>query len=110
MNKAYDTYFQCRTNTKEKEQAAHVLESLGTNLSAVFNMMIRQINLTGSIPFEVKIPDFTDERIINEIKASQAIESNDLTDDDINVIKKYLKSSDKEKFKQNILKELYENE
>jgi len=31
------------------------LEKLGTNLSAVVNMMIKQIIITESIPFEIKM-------------------------------------------------------
>lgn len=41
---------------KVKEQAKETLEYLGTNFTNVINMLLRQIILTGSIPFEVKIP------------------------------------------------------
>ncbi len=39
-----------------KEQAKETLEYLGTNFTNVINMLLRQIILTESIPFEVKIP------------------------------------------------------
>lgn len=41
---------------KVKEQAKETLEYLGTNFTNVINMLLRQIILTESIPFEVKIP------------------------------------------------------
>ena len=40
---------------KVKEQAKETLEYLGTNFTNVINMLLRQIILTESIPFEVKI-------------------------------------------------------
>lgn len=41
---------------KVKEQAKETLDYLGTNFTNVINMLLRQIILTESIPFEVKIP------------------------------------------------------
>ena len=41
---------------KVKEQAKETLEYLGTNFTNVINMLLRQIILTESIPFEIKIP------------------------------------------------------
>lgn len=52
---ANTSLLQVRTSSEDKERASEILEKLGTNLSAVVNMMIKQIILTESIPFEVKI-------------------------------------------------------
>ena len=41
---------------KIKEQAKETLDFLGTNFTNVINMLLRQIILTDSIPFEIKIP------------------------------------------------------
>ena len=49
-----NTFLQVRVNEEDKAKASAILEELGTNLSAVVNMMIRQIILTESIPFEIK--------------------------------------------------------
>ncbi len=49
------TFLQVRVDEKDKEKAAEILEQLGTNLSAVVNMMIKQIILTKSIPFEIRL-------------------------------------------------------
>ncbi len=50
-----NTFLQVRVDEKDKEKAAEILEHLGTNLSAVVNMMIKQIIITRSIPFEIKL-------------------------------------------------------
>lgn len=48
---------------KVKEQAKETLEYLGTNFTNVINMLLRQIILTESIPFEVKVPKLNAETI-----------------------------------------------
>ena len=48
---------------KVKEQAKETLEYLGTNFTNVINMLLRQIILTESIPFEIKIPKLNAETI-----------------------------------------------
>ena len=48
---------------KVKEQAKETLEQLGTNFTNVINMLLRQIILTESILFEVKIPKLNQETI-----------------------------------------------
>ncbi len=48
---------------KIKEQAKATLDYLGTNFTNVINMLLRQIILTESIPFEVKIPKLNAETI-----------------------------------------------
>ena len=50
------TFLQVRTDERDKEQASVILEELGTNLSSVVNMLLKQIIMTKSIPFEVKMP------------------------------------------------------
>ena len=44
-----------------KKQAKDTLEYLVTNFTNVINMLLRQIILTESIPFEVKIPKLNKE-------------------------------------------------
>ena len=53
-----------------KKQAKDTLEYLGTNFTNVINMLLRQIILTESIPFEVKIPKLNKETM----KAMEDIE------------------------------------
>ena len=85
------THIQVRADEKDKQMASEILDELGTNLSAVFNMLLKQIIITKSIPFEVKLNNdiYAEEEIISEIKATLAIENMDLSDQDIALLKRY---------------------
>ncbi|MBQ9266975.1 MAG: type II toxin-antitoxin system RelB/DinJ family antitoxin [Clostridia bacterium] len=48
---------------KVKEQAKETLDYLGTNFTNVINMLLRQIILTESIPFEIKVPKLNAETV-----------------------------------------------
>ena len=67
---------QVRTSAEDKEKASEILEKLGTNLSAVVNMMIKQIIFTEGIPFEVKInhPAYTKAEAVKEVESTMAFE------------------------------------
>lgn len=54
-----DSYLQVRTSESDKQAASAILEELGTNVSAVVNMLLKQIIITKSIPFEVKLSSKT---------------------------------------------------
>ncbi|PST30857.1 type II toxin-antitoxin system RelB/DinJ family antitoxin [Enterocloster lavalensis] len=98
------TFLQVRTDTKDKEQASAILEELGTNLSSVVNMLLKQIILTKSIPFEIKIPHvYTSEEQITEVSASMAMEQMPLNKEDVRLLKKYQEAKDKETIRQQIL-------
>lgn len=45
-----------RINESVKENAEETLAALGITLSEAVNMFLCQVNLTGGIPFEVKLP------------------------------------------------------
>lgn len=45
-----------RVNEKVKENAEETLEMLGISISEAVNMFLCQVNLTGGLPFEVKLP------------------------------------------------------
>lgn len=49
------TCIQIRAEEEDKIQAGEILEQLGTNISTVFNMLLKQIIITHSIPFEIKL-------------------------------------------------------
>ena len=49
-----NSFLQVRVNEEDKERASQILDHLGTNLSTVVNMLIKQIIITESIPFEIK--------------------------------------------------------
>ena len=56
------TYIQVRAEEADKEKASEILDELGTNLSAVVNMLLKQIIMTKSIPFEVKMASGLDDK------------------------------------------------
>ena len=86
---ANTSLLQVRTSSEDKEKASEILEKLGTNLSAVVNMMIKQIILTESIPFEVKINHsaYSATEAIKEVEATMAIEGMDLNEEDIRMLR-----------------------
>lgn len=84
-----NSYLQVRTNEEDKIKASAILEELGTNLSAVVNMLLKQIIITKSIPFEIKLGRaYSNEEILTEVQATMAMEGMPLTDEDIVMLKK----------------------
>ena len=78
------TFLQVRTDERDKEQASVILEELGTNLSSVVNMLLKQIIMTKSIPFEVKMPQaYTEQEKAEEVKVSMEMERLTLTEEDL---------------------------
>ncbi len=76
------TFLQVRTDERDKEQASVILEELGTNLSSVVNMLLKQIIMTKSIPFEVKMPQaYTEQEKAEEVKVSMEMERLTLTEE-----------------------------
>jgi len=88
---ANTSLLQVRTSTEDKEKASEILEKLGTNLSAVVNMMIKQIIITESIPFAVKMEHsaYSPLEAIREVEATMAFENMDLTEEDIQMLYAY---------------------
>lgn len=82
---------QVRTSAEDKEKASEILKKLGTNLSAVVNMMIKQIILTEGIPFEVKIshPVYSKADALKEVQATMAFEGMELTEEDMRILYAY---------------------
>lgn len=104
------TFLQVRTDESDKEQANTILEGLGTNISSVVNMLLKQIILTKSIPFEVKMPQtYTNDEKRSEIQATMSMESMQLTSEDIRLLKEYQLSEDKDKIRKQLLAEYKED-
>lgn len=55
------TTLNLRVNLTVKRQAEEVLAELGIPMSTAINMYLRQINLTGGIPFSIELPKAPDE-------------------------------------------------
>ena len=60
-----DTLLQIRTNEADKAAAAAILAQLGTTTSAVVNMLLKQIIITRSIPFEIALSGSSGEKSIS---------------------------------------------
>ena len=90
------TYIQVRAEERDKELASEILEKLGTNLSTVVNMLLKQIIITKSIPFDIKLNDisYTEDEVISEIKATLAMENMNLTKEDVFLLKEYRNAKD----------------
>lgn len=50
------TTLNLRVNPIVKRQAEEILSELGIPMSTAINMFLRQINMTGGIPFSVELP------------------------------------------------------
>lgn len=88
MTMASTSLLQVRTSAEDKEKASAILEKLGTNLSAVVNMLIKQIIITEGIPFEVKMshPIYLVEEAVNKVRATIVFEDMNLTEEDVQML------------------------
>lgn len=88
---ANTSLLQVRISAEDKEKASAILEKLGTNLSAVVNMMIKQIILTESIPFEIKMNHcaYPSAEAVREVEATMAFEGMDLAEEDTQMLYAY---------------------
>ena len=89
---ANTSLLQVRTDPQDRERAAEILDSLGTNISAVVNMLLKQIIMTESIPFEIKRshPAHSIAQSIEETRATLAMEDMNLTDEELQMLHDYV--------------------
>ena len=71
---------QARTPEALKENANHILEKLGLNMSTYINMALNQLVIQEGIPFQVKLSNslYTDSEKIDEVAATLRIEGMEL--------------------------------
>lgn len=55
------TAISVQIDSKDKEQVTEILQKLGVTMSGLINMIIKQVIMRGSIPFEVALPKKEDE-------------------------------------------------
>ena len=65
------TTMNLRVNPAVKQQAEDVLKQLGVPMSTAVDMFLRQIALTGSIPFAVALPKAPDSVNADKMTAQQ---------------------------------------
>ena len=71
---------QARVDAKTKSRAIAVLNALGMNITEAVNIYLKQIVLTKSIPFEVKIPNELTAKTL--AKAAQGKDLHEVSDID----------------------------
>ena len=81
MNKSAN--LSIRIDSKLKEEAEEILNSLGIGMSSAISIFLKQVTLHNGLPFDVKIPDpitfcedLTDEellQLLNEAKEGKDI-------------------------------------
>ena len=70
---------QARVDAKTKSRAIAVLNALGMNITEAVNIYLKQIVLTKSIPFEVKIPkELTEKTLAKAAKGQDLHEVGDI--------------------------------
>lgn len=94
-----DTYIQFRADEEDKKEASLILNALGTNLSAVLKMTLKQIIIKKGIPFEVSLPEHS--HAVNQVAASLAMEGMPLTESEKDDLEAFDKMT-KEEQEQNI--------
>ncbi|MGN0256265.1 MAG: type II toxin-antitoxin system RelB/DinJ family antitoxin [Chordicoccus sp.] len=95
------TYIQIRTDERDKKEASEILSALGTNLSAVLNMTIKQIILQRRIPFDVALPkENAISKSVRSVAASMAIEGLSLNDAKLNDLEHFSQKSSSEQIQE----------
>ena len=84
------TFIQFRIDENDKKQATEILDSLGTNLSAVLNMTIKQIILQKRIPFNVALPE---DPAVESVAISMAMEGLPLDEKQYDKLEKILRNT-----------------
>jgi len=97
VRKNAKTYIQIRSDVADKEKAVQILDSLGLNLSTVFNILLKQIIITKGIPFEIKLNQevaYSNDESASEIAATLAMEGMHMTEEDYKVLAEYQNGDD----------------
>ncbi|MCH4006299.1 MAG: type II toxin-antitoxin system RelB/DinJ family antitoxin [Eubacterium sp.] len=89
-----NSYIQIRTDAEDKKEASEILNALGTNLSAVLNMTIKQIILQRRIPFDVALPEEKPvSKSVQNVVASLEMEGLPLSSSQMNDLEDFEKQS-----------------
>jgi addiction module RelB/DinJ family antitoxin len=102
-----NSYIQVRVDDSDKEKAGEILDGLGTNLSMVVNMLLKQIIMTEGIPFEIKMNKANNrDEILSELRKALSDEP-DMSEEEVKLLERYKNASkaEKEAIRRVILKE-----
>jgi addiction module RelB/DinJ family antitoxin len=92
-----NSYIQVRVDDSDKEKAGEILDGLGTNLSMVVNMLLKQIIMTEGIPFEIKMNKANNrDDILSELRKALSDEP-DMSEEEVKLLERYKRASKEEK-------------
>lgn len=66
-----DTYVRARIDTATKERATDALEAMGLSISDAIRLLMLRIANERRLPFEIKVPNATTRKAINELEAGK---------------------------------------
>ena len=86
---------QIRIDSKVKERASVILNSLGLDMSSAVNIFLRYCIMCGGLPFEVKIPNYN-EKVLAAMEEAVALAKDGSAESysDIDSLMKALESDD----------------
>ena len=67
---------QIRIDSKVKEQATIIFNSLGLDMSSAVNIFLRYCIMCGGLPFEVKIPNYN-AKVLSAMEEAAALAKDD---------------------------------
>lgn len=70
---ANGSYIQARIDAKTKKQAKGILDKLGISMSEAIVVYMRQIVLQQGIPFELKLPNRSTLRAIDQLESGKGV-------------------------------------
>ena len=70
---ANGAYIQARIDAKTKKQAKGILDKLGISMSEAIVVYMRQIVLQQGIPFELKLPNRSTLRAIEQLESGKGV-------------------------------------
>lgn len=73
-----DTYVRARIDTNTKERAADALEAMGLSISDAIRLLMLRIADERRLPFEVKVPNATTRKAIEELEAGKGKSANSI--------------------------------
>lgn len=80
-----NAYIHVRVDESDKSNAERILKNVGLDLSSAITAFLKKIQAVGGIPFELTNEDL----IIENVKATMAMEGMYLTDEEVTTLKRY---------------------
>ncbi|MDM8564642.1 type II toxin-antitoxin system RelB/DinJ family antitoxin [Candidatus Halobeggiatoa sp. HSG11] len=69
-----------KLDEETKEEAKKVFKQLGLTMSEAFNLFLYQVKLNQGLPFEVKIPNKSTRKVLDDVRQGKNVEPLSLED------------------------------